>query len=199
MKSYIEFLTESNISYINLQEILNKWKIKDDIVNIDKHWSESQRSYHSIEHLKDLLAVIKKIPSKRKMFEALVITAIYHDIVYDPMAKDNEEKSAEYFLNKCENKEDVWIKKIYDAILDTKAHKSTNEISKIFNDLDMDVLKRDYPELLKWESGIYSEYKFFGNENYKEGRLKFLEGELDNYPENKDNLLKLIDYVKSNY
>ena len=34
---------------------------------------------------------------------------------------------------------------------------------------------------------------------YKEKRLLFLESLIDKYPNNIDNLLKLIDFVKNNY
>lgn len=34
---------------------------------------------------------------------------------------------------------------------------------------------------------------------YKMGRLQFLENLLDKYPNNTENLLKLIDWIKTNY
>jgi hypothetical protein len=64
--------------------------------------------------------------------------------------------------------------------------------------MDMDVVKGDFEELLEWERGIGEEYKEYGN-LYKEGRLKFLESIMDNYPTNSKNILKLIDWVKKNY
>ena len=224
MKTYFQFINElkspgreidykDGISGINIQKILDFFDIDDTVESIIKHWSEPQRSYHSIDHLKDLLEMIKKlnVPTGPKdfdpqsprlidnhLFYLLVITAIYHDIIYDPKSKDNEAKSAEYFKSKVKNKT-LFDKIICDAILATKTHKTANRVSKIFNSLDMDILNRDYPELLKWEKGIYQEYKFYGNENYKKGRLEFLESELNNYPKNKENLEKLIKFVKNNY
>ena len=63
----------------------------------------------------------------------------------------------------------------------------------------MNVIERDFESLLKWEDGIFNEYKSYGNEAYKMGRLSFLESLLDKYPQNTENLLKLIDWVKNNY
>ena len=57
---------------------------------------------------------------------------------------------------------------------------------------------QDFDQLLEWENGIHEEYKAYG-EAYKEGRLKFLESLLDKYPHNTENLLKLVDWVKTNY
>ena len=74
-----------------------------------------------------------------------------------------------------------------------------SKLSQIFCDLDMSICESSYDELLEWEEGIYDEYKVFGNKIYKEHRLKFLESLLDKYVDNTDNILKLINYVKSNY
>jgi hypothetical protein len=60
-------------------------------------------------------------------------------------------------------------------------------------------LKRDFDQLLEWENGISFEYSGYGKDAYKEGRLKFLESLLNKYPHNTDNLLKLVDWVKTNY
>jgi hypothetical protein len=62
----------------------------------------------------------------------------------------------------------------------------------------MNIVERDFNQLLEWEKGIMEEYKAYG-ETYKEGRLKFLESLLDKYPNNTENLLKLVDWVKTNY
>jgi len=83
-------------------------------------------------------------------------------------------------------------------ILDTKIHESTSELSEKFNQLDMNIVERDFDQLLEWEKGIGQEYKTHG-EQYKLGRLSFLESLLDKYPHNTENLLKLVDWVKSNY
>jgi hypothetical protein len=61
----------------------------------------------------------------------------------------------------------------------------------------MNVIERDFDHLMKWEEGISAEYvPFYGEEMYKEGRLKFLESLLDKYPTNMENLIRLIDVVK---
>jgi len=82
-------------------------------------------------------------------------------------------------------------------ILDTKTHQVTTNLSESFNHYDMSIVERDFDQLLEWEMGIKEEYKAYGD-SYKEGRLKFLESLLDKYPNNTGNLLKLIDWVKTN-
>jgi hypothetical protein len=62
----------------------------------------------------------------------------------------------------------------------------------------MNIVERDFNSLVRWEEGIYEEYKFLG-EQYKTNRIKFLESLLDKYPQNSENLIKLIDWVKEKY
>ena len=186
---------------MNLQKILDKWDIKCDINMLFSMWNESHRSYHTLDHLSDVIDQINdnKDSFIEKEYEMLLLTALFHDCVYDPMKNDNEEKSAEFFIQCCLDKSNPDISEIKQMILDTKSHKSSNRLSQIFNSFDMNIVERDFDQLLEWEKGIYHEFKGYGNDKYKEGRLKFLESLLDKYPNNADNLIKLINWVKTNY
>ncbi len=82
-------------------------------------------------------------------------------------------------------------------IIDTKEHKSDDTLSKMFNHFDMNIVERDFEQLLEWEMGIREEYKASGDV-YKTSRLLFLENILDKYPNNTENLLNLIEWVKNN-
>lgn len=183
-----------------MQEILDKWGIKIDYNLILSMWNESHRSYHNQNHLLDLVNKINEIKSSisQKEYEKLLITALFHDIVYDPMRNDNEEKSAQFFIESVSDKQNSDIQDIKQMILDTKNHEPETKLSKIFCSLDMSVVEGDFEELLDWEKGINQEYKAYGP-LYKEGRVKFLESLMDHYPSNSENILKLIDWVKNNY
>jgi predicted metal-dependent HD superfamily phosphohydrolase len=163
-------------------------------------WNESHRSYHSLNHLNDLISQINENKSKfsEKEYEKLMLSAIFHDIVYDPSSSTNEENSAEFLMECVVDKSNEDILEVRQMILDTKTHNSTTNLSKSFNNYDMNIVERDFDQLLDWEKGISEEFSVYLKEQYKEGRLKFLESLLDKYPNNTENLLQLIDYVKSN-
>ena len=183
-----------------MQELLDKWNIKLNYNVLLAMWNESHRAYHTQNHLLDLIEQINESKSKfesQKDYEKMILCALFHDCVYDPMRNDNEEKSAEFFLSCCQEKNQD-ILDIKQMILDTKTHEATTPLSEKFNQLDMSIVERDFDQLLEWENGIAEEYKVYG-EAYKEGRLKFLESLLDKYPHNTENLLKLVEWVKSNY
>ena len=183
-----------------MQELLDKWNIKLKYTILLSMWNESHIAYHTQNHLLDLIEQINESKSKfesQKDYEKMILCALFHDCVYDPMRNDNEEKSAEFFMNCCQEKNQD-ILDIKQMILDTKTHEATTPLSEKFNELDMNIVERDFNQLLEWERGIREEYKAYGD-MYKMGRLQFLENLLDKYPNNTENLLKLIDWVKTNY
>ncbi len=183
-----------------MQELLDKWNIKLDYNVLLAMWNESHRAYHTQNHLLDLIEQINESKTQyqsQKDYEKMILCALFHDCVYDPMKSDNEEKSAEFFLSCCQEKNQD-ILDIKQMILDTKTHEATTPLSEKFNELDMNIVERDFNQLLEWEKGIREEYKAYGD-MYKMGRIQFLESLLDKYPHNTENLLKLIDYVKENY
>ena len=184
---------------MDLQQLLNKWNIKSDINTLLAMWNESHRHYHNLDHLNDLINQINENKSKysQKEYEKLIIASLFHDCIYEPSKNDNEEKSAQFFESCVVDKSDRDMQEIKQIILDTKTHQATIQLSEKFNQLDMSIVERDFDQLLKWERGIKEEFKVYG-EKYKDGRLKFLESLLDKYPQNTENLLKLINWVKNN-
>lgn len=184
-----------------MQELLDKWGIKINYNTILSMWNESHRFYHNQNHLLDLINQINENKTffSEKEYEMLLITSLFHDCIYDPTSQENEEKSADFFINCCSDKSNPDILKIKQMIIDTKSHNTSDKLSSKFNEFDMKIVERNYDQLLEWENGIHEEYKIYGNDLYKKGRLSFLESIIDKYPKNMNNLLQLIDYVKSNY
>jgi predicted metal-dependent HD superfamily phosphohydrolase len=181
---------------IDIQALCDKWEINISTTEILERWSEPWRKYHTINHLNDLIAQIKNHPDlDTKKKEILYITAIFHDIVYKPDRNDNEFNSMYFLIERSKNINKV--KEIAKIILETIDHKATSPLSRIFLEMDMDIVKRNYDELLAWEEGITFEYNFMSKETYKRERIKFLEKTLANYPTNAENLLRLIEYVQS--
>lgn len=185
---------------MDLQQLLEKWNIKCDINTVLSMWNESHRSYHNLNHLNDLISQINENKSNfsEKEYEKLMLTAVFHDVVYDPASQTNEEDSARFLMECAVDKNNKDILDVEKMILDTKTHESTTNLSESFNNYDMNIVERDFDQLLDWEKGISEEFSVYPKAQYKEGRLKFLESLLDKYPNNTENMLQLIEYVKSN-
>ena len=119
---------------MNLQELLEKWSIKCDVNTLLSMWNESHRSYHNLNHLNDLINQINENKSKysENEFDKLMLTALFHDIIYDPSSETNEERSAEFFIECSVNKTNSDILEVKQMILDTKSHTSSNKLSETF-------------------------------------------------------------------
>lgn len=188
---------------MDIEKLFKKWNINCSPKLILDKWQESGRYYHDSEHLIDLISQIEEDFGDGKITplerEKLHIVALFHDIIYVPGLKNNEEKSAEFFYSLCKDKYDFDVIEMKQMILDTKTHIPSTPLSEKFIDYDMSICGRDFETLLKWEGGIRQEYSKFNNKEYLNGRVKFLESIINKFPMNMDNILDLINWCKKNY
>lgn len=188
---------------MDLQKLLNNYGITCDVRIILDKWSEPHRRYHGMDHLTDLISQINEdfgngeISANER--DKLVITSLFHDIVYEVRSNLNEEKSADFFYRLCSEKHDIDVVEIKQMILDTKNHVASTPLSSKFIKYDLSVCEKKVEDLLEWERSIREEYISVNESIYKQERLKFLESMVDRFPNNMDNLLDLINWVKTNY
>lgn len=182
------------------------FNISNDIV-INKY-SENHRYWHVLDHLFDIVKGIKLLFNKNeideKEYEILIISAVFHDIIYDTKSNFNEEKSVEFMMSTFDDKmievgSEIKndIKKIKDIILGTKTHDSKDRLLKIFNKLDTSILDSSFIDLLKWENKIYKEFKWVGWNVYKEKRIEILLELMKDHPDNMLNIQNLISFISN--
>lgn len=182
---------------MDFQPLLDKWEIQHNATDLLALWNAPHRKYHTTTHLTDLVDQIQHYPDLDQIQrDMLLLTALYHDIIYDPQRNDNEEKSAALFLDAIETPAPNHWQVAY-MILDTAYHKSSSPLSAIFSAMDMAIVTRPYNELLEWEKGIAYEYSFLPIEIYIEKRTAFLQQMVRDYPQNAAALTKLIAYVQT--
>jgi predicted metal-dependent HD superfamily phosphohydrolase len=179
------------------QPLLDKWEIQHTVAELLDRWKEPHRKYHSVSHLQDL---VEQIQHHRNLTtiqqEMLLLTALYHDVIYNPEANNNEEASAEFFLEAI-NDPLPYHWQIAFMIYDTTHHKPSSPLSALFSEMDMSIVTRPYKDLLEWEHGIQYEYSFLPIDTYIEKRTAFLQQMVFDYPANAHALTQLIVYVQS--
>jgi len=168
-------------------------------------WSENHRYYHNTGHLIQIIHDIETNMWFRELNahekRALLLAAFFHDVIYDPKAKDNEDQSINYFKNSFKINDPKMIKTVCDLIEVTKHRKRPfGKLQRIMWDADNSGFKKGYDVLLNNEKLIRKEYPFVSNKKYKEGRLEFLESCKGLFGELADkNLDKLIKFVEKTY
>src|SRR3954471_909655 len=63
------------------------------LLEVATRWCERQRAWHGPAHVLSLVRQIRARPHSADR-DVLLLTALYHDAVYDPRAADNESASA---------------------------------------------------------------------------------------------------------
>ncbi len=170
-----------------------------DIAQVACAWREPHRYYHTETHLNKLLQDIATLAEKGDLAqeekEILQVVAFFHDWVYDVRANNNEEQSAQVFMQYAHSHANAI--QIRDIILATKSHQASDKLGRVFCALDMRIVSHtSFSELLEWERQIFKEYQWLDYGIYKVARLHVLDTFIREYPENAQNLCALHDYVK---
>jgi predicted metal-dependent HD superfamily phosphohydrolase len=168
-------------------------------------WSEKTRYYHNTTHL---VQIIKDIESNLWFNElypfekrALLLAAFFHDAIYNPKKKDNEDKSIDFFKASWKHNDDAMFSEVIKIIEATKHRKRPiSKLARIFWDADNAKFKNGYDTLLQNEKMIRKEFKHMPAIKYKEARIKFLKENIGLFNTSVDkDIEKLILYVEKTY
>ena len=184
--------------YQQYAEVFQAYGIQD-LKILSDYWNEPHRYYHNEEHLAFLIQEIEKLfqsgEVNQEERDVLLMSAYYHDVIYDPTCQDNEAKSAELFIQQADSHPNTALVK--QIILDTQYHEAEEKLSKIFSELDMKVVSQSsFTELLAWEQKIFKEYQYVDYALYRMGRLEILKAFSKVFTDNRTNLENLIEYVQ---
>ena len=155
-------------------------------LELERRHSEPQRHYHTLHHLAELFSFLDSpfgaaIAVERR---ALVEFAIFfHDAIYDPKGKTNEEDSAvlwQRFAAEAKLPQET-SEIVSDWILWTKAHaapEGTPEDALLFLDFDMAVLAKPWQSYYRYAAQIRQEYSHVPAETYASARPAYFERQL---------------------
>ena len=144
---------------------------------IELHYSEKERHYHTLQHLDDLLAQLTEIKSNIRNWETTMFTLYYHDIVYNPQKPDNEERSAELAGKRMKQLSvpDSTISICKNQILATRSHTfSTDEDTNYFTDADLSILGHERETYAMYAGNVRREYSIYPDRVYNPGGQKVL-------------------------
>ena len=163
-------------------ELLTKYTDNDSLkkelwTEIEKNYSSKKRHYHTLEHLDNLLSQLTDVKSEIQNWEIILFTLFYHDIIYNSIKSDNEEKSAEFAENRMKqiSVSNDKIELCKEQILATKSHiKSTDSDTNYFTDADLSVLGQNWETYLLYCKNVRKEYSIYPTLVYNPGRKKVL-------------------------
>ncbi|MBX3252955.1 MAG: hypothetical protein KF862_02350 [Chitinophagaceae bacterium] len=163
-------------------ELLSNYTDNNDLVNtlwteIGQNYSGRKRHYHTLQHLDSLLIQLTEVKREIINWETILFTLYYHDIIYNPLRSDNEEKSAE-LAEKRMSQTSVSFSTMQlckEQILATKSHNtSANTDTNYFTDADLSVLGQDWETYSRYYNNVRKEYSMYPDFVYNPGRKKIL-------------------------
>ncbi|XP_072027129.1 uncharacterized protein [Amphiura filiformis] len=153
---------------------------------VKDHYSEEVRHYHTLNHIETMFDLLEEYRDRLKSQDAVSWAIFFHDVIYNPQAKDNEEQSAELFKQfawSCLRDKPNMTQMTYDLIMATKhhvtdAHKIPDSFGKedvhYFLDFDMQVLGWPDADYDRYAEQIRQEYIHIPHQQYCIGRSKVL-------------------------
>ncbi len=150
------------------------------LFNLVTTYCHPQRYYHNLGHIQLMMATLDRMKSLARDFPAIYLATWFHDVIYDPTASDNEEKSAEYageLLLKL-NIPPSTIAATQTLIFRTKHHEAAEDDldTQILLDADWAILGAEPSEYQFYTQAIRREFVAFYEADYRRGRTQFLEG-----------------------
>lgn len=140
-------------------------------------YGEHGRHYHNMLHLMNLYGELENVRADVKQWDVMMFALLYHDIVYNTLRKDNEERSAELARKRLLSLgvDDKRINQCCTMILATKGHTVShdNDIN-LFTDADLSVLGKDASLYLAYAAQVRKEYSVYPSLIYNPGRKKVL-------------------------
>lgn len=145
-------------------------------------YNEPQRAYHTMRHIQELRYNMLTIEDRLANPALVGFTMFFHDIIYDPTAKDNEERSVDElrkFSDECEGRlRPEFVDKAAAYIAQTKHHMSVrsdaDEDLLYFLDLDLGILAADRERYGEYMKQIREEYSHVPADAYRAGRTQVL-------------------------
>lgn len=148
------------------------------VSRLRNRYAEPQRHYHSWVHIEALLRHYRRWEANFRRPVPVLWALYWHDAIYDPQAKDNEEQSARLLEQEAVSHlpaEDVSFAAA--IVRATAGHEvpaglRTEDAGDLalFLDMDLSILGAAAPVYDRYEADIRKEYAFVPVEAYRAGR-----------------------------
>lgn len=145
---------------------------------IESSYAKKDRYYHSLTHLNNLLNELLLVKQKIIDWDCILFSLYFHDIVYNTLKSNNEEKSAEIARLRMLSMGVPLstIEKCVHQIISTKTHVLSNDSdTNYFTDADLSILGSNNSTYTNYTIQIRKEYSIYPNIIYNAGRKKVVE------------------------
>lgn len=142
-------------------------------------YGEPQRHYHTLEHLRECLALADTFRAAAERFDEIELALWFHDAVYDVHAHDNEARSAHWAVTAlgAAGLDEAACARIRDLVMATRhsALPGTSDAA-LLTDIDLSILGASEPRFAEYDKQIRAEYAWVAPDIYASKRRAVLQG-----------------------
>ncbi len=147
------------------------------LARVRPRYDESHRRYHTWTHIEACFAARAELT--REASPTIDLALLFHDAIYDPLAHDNEEKSAELLLEegRREGIDEDTLTRSAPLVLATKhgAITAASEEARIVVDADLSILGTSRDVFDAYERAVREEYAMIEDAMFTAGRTRVLQ------------------------
>lgn len=142
---------------------------------LEVRYNEPHRAYHNLTHIAECLQWHDHFARDFNDAATAEYALWMHDVIYEPLSKDNEEQSAEYaiaVLGQQDSRADM-VRSMIRATRHQPEPLPPDE--SLVADIDMLILAADQGRYDQYTAQVRSEYAVVKDEDFKKGRSAFLQ------------------------
>jgi predicted metal-dependent HD superfamily phosphohydrolase len=147
-------------------------------------YGEPHRAYHTLRHVEHCLKEFDAVRAEARDPVAVEMALWYHDAIYDPHRRDNEEQSAVLAEQTAAaaGLTTAFIRRLGDLIrVSTHKKSASDPDGRLFADVDLAILGQPPDAFGEYERQVRQEYAWVPEEEFRAGRSKILEAFLDRF------------------
>jgi predicted metal-dependent HD superfamily phosphohydrolase len=147
-------------------------------------YSELHRAYHTLHHIEHCLEEFDAVRGEAQDPVAVEMALWYHDAIYDPRRRDNEERSAVLAEQTAAaaGLAPALARRVGDLIrVSTHKKSASDPDGRIFADVDLAILGQPPDAFTEYERQVRREYAWVPEEDFRAGRARILEAFLDRF------------------
>jgi predicted metal-dependent HD superfamily phosphohydrolase len=141
-------------------------------------YSEPHRAYHNVTHLCHCLEELAAARSLAEHPDEVEIPLWFHDAVYEPLAKDNEQRSAAWAEQELEQAGiAAAVRQRVQALIRATKHDQppTTSDAQLMVDIDLAILGQPATRFEEYEAQIRQEYAMVPEAAFRQGRAAILD------------------------
>ena len=144
------------------------------------HYQKPHGTYHNWNHILESVAEMQTLYGNKIWLKKpeVMFAILYHDVIYDPQKKDNEEQSKKFAegILKMTTATKRFIKKVGKLIMATRhTEKPKDQDEALIMDIDVSILGKLWKRFSEYEQQIRKEYEFVAWQDFVSGRTAILE------------------------